>query len=172
MEKKREYLCVRLYPNFELAFLFGGFIMIIFTSLRSKFFVVLAIMCASFLSQKAHAHTPSMDFCNLNHPDSNHGKNICVKTENSFESLLHFHAEPTIETTDAVICSHSTQKLKSVELWMPSMGHGSSPTQVELLEKNCFAVSELDFFMPGKWEVRADFETEGTIAFEVQVKAK
>lgn len=49
-----------------------------------------------------------------------------------------------------------------VRLWMPSMGHGSRPTQVRLLssEGEClkFNVSQLYFSMPGDWEIQAEIQ--------------
>ena len=48
-----------------------------------------------------------------------------------------------------------------VVLWMPSMGHGSSPTQVEhAVDANgsaitgAYSVKNVYFVMPGEWEVR------------------
>lgn len=48
-----------------------------------------------------------------------------------------------------------------VELWMPSMGHGSSPTQVvPMMDSDArplagmYLVTNVFFIMPGDWEVR------------------
>lgn len=44
----------------------------------------------------------------------------------------------------------------SVELWMPSMGHGSAPTVVQPIDglAGGYRVSNIFFLMPGEWEVR------------------
>lgn len=49
----------------------------------------------------------------------------------------------------------------SVELWMPSMGHGSAPTQVERILNQygdrvvgAYRVRNMYFVMDGEWEVR------------------
>ncbi len=42
----------------------------------------------------------------------------------------------------------------SVILWMPSMGHGSSPVKIESLGDGKFRVFKVFFIMPGDWEIR------------------
>ncbi|MGE5085806.1 MAG: FixH family protein [Bacillota bacterium] len=49
----------------------------------------------------------------------------------------------------------------SVVLWMPSMGHGSSPVTIEKLEPGIFRVRRVYFIMPGEWEIRT-FLKNGT----------
>lgn len=41
-----------------------------------------------------------------------------------------------------------------VILWMPSMGHGSTPTQTARLDVGTYRVSNVFFIMPGDWEIR------------------
>ena len=41
-----------------------------------------------------------------------------------------------------------------VALWMPSMGHGSSPVTVERLDTGTYRASEVFFTMKGDWEIR------------------
>jgi hypothetical protein len=41
-----------------------------------------------------------------------------------------------------------------VVLWMPSMGHGSSPVGVEKVDTGTFRASDVFFTMPGDWEIR------------------
>lgn len=42
----------------------------------------------------------------------------------------------------------------TVLLWMPSMGHGSSPVKVERLDVGTYRASEVRFIMKGEWEIR------------------
>lgn len=42
----------------------------------------------------------------------------------------------------------------AVILWMPSMGHGSSPVTITQLNDNTFKVSEVYFIMLGEWDIR------------------
>lgn len=41
-----------------------------------------------------------------------------------------------------------------VSLWMPSMNHGSRPTEVAAIDSKNFLVSKVFFSMPGDWVVR------------------
>lgn len=41
-----------------------------------------------------------------------------------------------------------------VELYMPSMGHGSVPTKIEPLDDLTFRVFNVFFIMAGSWEIR------------------
>lgn len=41
-----------------------------------------------------------------------------------------------------------------VVLWMPSMGHGSSPVTVENLKTGTYRASNIYFVMPGEWEIK------------------
>jgi hypothetical protein len=49
----------------------------------------------------------------------------------------------------------------SVVLWMPSMGHGSSPVTIEKIETGVYRVRRVFFIMPGDWEIRV-FLKNGT----------
>ncbi len=39
-------------------------------------------------------------------------------------------------------------------LWMPAMGHGSSPTTVTRIEVGTYRASNVFFIMPGQWELK------------------
>jgi hypothetical protein len=45
-------------------------------------------------------------------------------------------------------------QIPEVILWMPGMGHGSSPTQTTRLDVGTYRVSKVFFIMPGQWEIR------------------
>ena len=90
------------------------------------------------------------------------------------ENSLHLHAEfpvaPQVGEESLMVLqamdpkTHQKTELKdSVEvvLWMPSMGHGSAPTQVERAFDQSghpmlgtFLVRNVNFIMGGDWEVR------------------
>ena len=42
----------------------------------------------------------------------------------------------------------------SVQLWMPSMGHGSAPVQIQKISDGVYQVSEVYFVMSGDWDIR------------------
>lgn len=46
-----------------------------------------------------------------------------------------------------------------VVLWMPSMGHGSSPVKIESLGRGLFHVTQVYFIMPGEWEMRLEIRS-------------
>lgn len=52
--------------------------------------------------------------------------------------------------------------LKAV-LFMPDMGHGSSPTKVEKISESSFKVSRMYFTMPGLWEIRLTIKNENGV---------
>jgi len=39
-------------------------------------------------------------------------------------------------------------------LWMPSMGHGSTPTQTERIDIGTYRAKNVFFVMPGEWELK------------------
>ena len=45
-----------------------------------------------------------------------------------------------------------------VVLWMPSMGHGSSPTTVEKLDVGTYRTHDVFFTMPGEWQIKFQFK--------------
>lgn len=45
-------------------------------------------------------------------------------------------------------------ELPKVVLWMPSMGHGSSPVAVERISKGLYLARDVFFSMKGDWEIR------------------
>lgn len=42
----------------------------------------------------------------------------------------------------------------NVVLWMPDMGHGSSPVTIEKISAGQYRISRASFFMAGEWEIR------------------
>lgn len=48
----------------------------------------------------------------------------------------------------------------SVVLWMPSMGHGSSPVTVNPVDKGLYRISDVYFVMPGEWEIRIQIKDQ------------
>jgi hypothetical protein len=41
----------------------------------------------------------------------------------------------------------------AIELWMPSMGHGSAPVKIKKLASGEYEVSSVHFIMGGKWDI-------------------
>lgn len=51
-----------------------------------------------------------------------------------------------------------------VILWMPSMGHGSSPVTVEKIDVGSYRVSQVFFTMGGDWEIRIEILNADKVA--------
>lgn len=66
-------------------------------------------------------------------------------TENRFE--MQFYSLSTMTPADL-------SAPVAVSLFMPSMGHGSSPVQVAKTAPGAYAVTKVHFIMPGFWEIR------------------
>lgn len=54
-----------------------------------------------------------------------------------------------------------------VVLWMPAMGHGSSPTEVKKNSNTSYDTSKVYFIMSGEWEIRFQFISRGIIPNQV-----
>ena len=48
-----------------------------------------------------------------------------------------------------------TQTLKTF-IWMPEMGHGSSPIQISQLNATDYGLSDIAFIMPGLWVIHIE----------------
>lgn len=95
-----------------------------------------------------------------------HTEDFCSTEEKSVCAHLGYNEKFTT-TAEGKFMFHATgEKAALMEnvniyLWMPEMGHGSTPPKVEFLGSEHYLVSEAYFLMPGQWEVRADFTVEG-----------
>lgn len=56
-----------------------------------------------------------------------------------------------------------------VQLWMPSMGHGSTPTQVTQLDTGTYRAENVFFIMPGEWDIRFQIKDGDTVNDEALV---
>ncbi|MGZ3690494.1 MAG: FixH family protein [Pseudobdellovibrio sp.] len=55
----------------------------------------------------------------------------------------------------------------NVQLWMPSMGHGSSPVKVSKNTDNSYKAENVFFVMPGTWEIRFQLKAEQDVVEQV-----
>lgn len=55
----------------------------------------------------------------------------------------------------------------AVTLWMPSMGHGSSPVKIERQAQGVYRISNVFFIMPGEWDIRIQLKNEGQIIEQI-----
>lgn len=83
------------------------------------------------------------------------------------------------------ICVNYASDVSKVDLFMPDMGHGSSPPVVSKLDEipkgfkipstqasdyGCFNISKIEMFMPGIWQVRVFYKSHSEGIFTVDVK--
>lgn len=54
-------------------------------------------------------------------------------------------------------------------LWMPSMGHGSTPARVQRLDTGTYRAANVHFVMPGDWEFRFQVKDGNTLTDEAVV---
>lgn len=82
-----------------------------------------------------------------------------LKFRDSCASLV-WEVQPTEEKEGTFLLefSQAIEQNVAVVLWMPSMGHGSSPVIVEKLAPNRFRASRVFFVMPGEWEIRVQLK--------------
>lgn len=59
-------------------------------------------------------------------------------------------------------------KTLNVFIWMPSMGHGSSPVKLKKINDGEYEVSDVNFIMGGKWEVKFQLK-DGAQVFDETV---
>lgn len=55
----------------------------------------------------------------------------------------------------------------AVVLWMPSMGHGSSPVTVTPVSPGVYRATNVYFVMPGAWEIRIKLKNDKNETTEV-----
>ncbi len=56
--------------------------------------------------------------------------------------------------------------IPNVVLWMPSMGHGSTPTKTVRVDTGSFRTSDVFFIMPGQWEIKFQFKSGDEVVDE------
>lgn len=59
--------------------------------------------------------------------------------------------------------SEEFEETIAVVLWMPGMGHGSSPVTVERIDSGLYRASKVFFTMKGQWEIRFQIKNGDTI---------
>lgn len=63
-----------------------------------------------------------------------------------------------------------SQELPQLILWMPSMGHGSTPTAIQRLDVGTYRASDVFFIMPGEWDLRFQIKSGTEVNDEAQVQ--
>ena len=80
--------------------------------------------------------------------------------------------EPGLDVERARVCAEKPKALTSAVLWMPDHGHGSSPTRVvadAAASGRCFWIEDVEFIMPGDWEIRLQFADDDRAVFKLHI---
>ncbi|MCC6276513.1 MAG: FixH family protein [Oligoflexia bacterium] len=82
--------------------------------------------------------------------------------------------EPTQDQMGSFTFTLSHNPLGSIKvvLWMPSMGHGSSPVKVEQLGDRQYRASQVYFSMPGKWQIRFQIKDNNQVLDEAVIEVE
>ncbi len=96
-------------------------------------------------------------------------ENLCLKatwdsmpTESTFGSMTLTFTDKN--TPERII---SPRHEPSMLLWMPSMGHGSSPVTITLIEDGIYKANDIFFIMPGPWEIRYQLKDGDKVVEEI-----
>ncbi len=83
-------------------------------------------------------------------------ENLCLKTEWVQKPTESTFGEMTLSFVDRNDNSRFVDPLKDpfIVLWMPSMGHGSSPVKIERVDIGRYRATDIFFIMPGPWDIR------------------
>jgi hypothetical protein len=74
-----------------------------------------------------------------------------------------------LNTFDQTAIEVNSVSIPQVQLWMPSMGHGSTPTQVTQLDVGTYRAENVFFIMPGEWDIRFQIKDGDTVSDEAIV---
>ncbi|MEK2688405.1 FixH family protein [Bdellovibrio sp. GT3] len=100
--------------------------------------------------------------------------NLCAKLEWTLgpqspaesEFILKFWSKTDSVSAGTLVDPENTL---SAILWMPSMGHGSSPVTIEKIETGVYRIRRVYFIMPGDWEVRIYLKNGTTVIDQATV---
>lgn len=95
-------------------------------------------------------------------------ENLCLKTEWTQKPTESTYGEMTLSFVDRDDQSRFVDPVAEpfILLWMPSMGHGSSPVKIERVDVGRFRASEIFFIMPGPWDIRYQLKDGSQVAEE------
>ncbi|MGE3610570.1 MAG: hypothetical protein AB7I27_13350 [Bacteriovoracaceae bacterium] len=95
-------------------------------------------------------------------------ENLCLKTTWIQRPSESDYGEMELTFVDKMDPSRKIDPVHSpkIVLWMPSMGHGSSPVTLERIDVGHFKASEIFFIMPGPWDIRYQLKDGSNVVEE------
>lgn len=123
---------------------------------------ILAFGCAKPIAETNSANGPTAGKAQIGCKAILQSDAVCLDavwekypTESTFGTLLVIARSLGTEH----LVTEFTDDLR-VTLWMPSMGHGSSPVKVVRLQPGLYRIEKVFFNMRGDWEVRFQTPTD------------
>lgn len=107
------------------------------------------------------------------------GKDVFDFSQSDIQVQIQWKNNPTEKNENELILKFLNKSNSSaidlnynlaVSLWMPSMGHGSSPVKIEKLDIGVYRVSRIYFIMPGEWDLRIQLKDNSTVVDQVVQK--
>lgn len=95
-------------------------------------------------------------------------EDICLKTEWVQKPSESTYGEMNLNFVDRSDQTRFIDPVNgpSIVLWMPSMGHGSSPVKIERTDIGRYKASEIFFIMPGPWDIRYQLKDGSNVVEE------
>lgn len=93
---------------------------------------------------------------------------VTVPTAKSSGTLIFKTFRPNI--LDQTAIELDLVDIPQVILWMPSMGHGSSPTKTERIDQGTYRTTNVFFIMPGEWEIRFQVKSGTEVVDETSIQ--
>jgi len=113
--------------------------------------------------------TPTGTSPDCSHPF--HHSNLCLSltwetlpTDSDEGSFIFKVFRPNSYDQSPVLTS--LPEIPNVVLWMPAMGHGSSPIEVAQLDTGTYRANHVYFVMPGIWEIHFQVRSQETVKDE------
>lgn len=78
-----------------------------------------------------------------------------IKAQNDLTMIIKIY-RPNFYDQSLVYQDIPDGRFLNAKLWMPSMGHGSIPTQIKRLDVGTYAISRVNFIMSGHWQIYFD----------------
>jgi hypothetical protein len=92
-----------------------------------------------------------------------------VKKASSSESGVLVFKSYRLNVFDQTPIEVDLQSKPNVVLWMPSMGHGSTPTETSRMDQGTYQSKNVFFIMPGEWEMRFQIKNDTEVIDEVVI---
>ncbi len=93
-------------------------------------------------------------------------ENICAAIKWEVEPNENTKGSFILSFTDSAGAPVAPVQAVAIKLWMPAMGHGSSPVTLSQINATSYRVSDVYFVMPGRWEIHVQLKNGSTLTDE------